>query len=61
MQLMLPNHLTGIDRTIFNKPIKPITFLTDTDSVISLLDSAVWDQVRSPEATFSPWSGTPMV
>lgn len=48
----------SIDGTIFNKPV---TFLIDTGSAISLLDSAVWDQVRPPEATLSPWSGTPLV
>ena len=26
-----------------------------------MLDSAVWDRVRPPEATLSPWSGTPLV
>ena len=47
----------SIDGTMFNKPV---TFLIDTGSAISLLDSAVWDRVRPPKATFSPWSGTPL-
>ena len=39
----------------------PISFLVDTGSPVSLLQSAIWNQARSSDTVLNPWGGNKLV
>ena len=39
----------------------PISFLVDTGSPVSLLQSAIWNQTRSSDTVLNPWGGNKLV
>ena len=63
----LKNHIINVNAAISSFFIQgqlfnlPTSFLIDTESPVSLLQSAVWNQTRPPETALNSWGGNKIV